>query len=108
MKKTLTLTAAALAGALAAGPALAASPTETCSIYAKLGRGAMQKRQQGYPEAKLMQRIADSHSTAADLMRDLIQAAYAKPRFYDHKMQKQAADDFANTVFTACYRKLAH
>ncbi|MCU4582864.1 hypothetical protein KTJ32_17860 [Acinetobacter gyllenbergii] len=73
----------------------------------------MKKRQQGTPIVKQMDLVdktekkLPNEKALHDLLRKAVISAYEEPRFQVEENQEKAAQDFANSWTTACYKSFS-
>lgn len=93
----------ALAAGLVPGTAFA---TSMCDQLGDLAKAIMSSRQSGVPMQEVM-RIANKgkDDELARAVREMIVAAYEKPRFSSESNRDGAKVDFQNEVYLACIKR---
>lgn len=86
-------------------PAKADSPTAQCDEIASLAETIMYSRQIGTP-MRDMYKIADEmgEGNGTTFIKEMVKAAFDKPRFSTEGYQKRAVTDFGSEAFMACIK----
>lgn len=81
----------------------AVSNSELCKVVDDLSRSIMSNRQSGVPMVDSMQ-IANNieDDQVKDLVRAIVNDAYAEPRFSVEENQDKAITDFRNKMYHGC------
>jgi hypothetical protein len=96
------LTTLAVLAALAM-PATAQVDDSMCPDMGAMAVEIMAARQAGMAISTMIELLPDDPASA-ELIRAVVMAAYAVPRFSTDEAQARAAADFRNDVELACYR----
>lgn len=83
------------------------SPAEICKTFYDLGETIMKARQDNLPMPKLIEIYQFDTDGASNAARQLITAAYQRPRFSTGAHQDSAVIDFANDTYLSCLQKLS-
>lgn len=86
-------------------PGHAAPPGDMpCSAFGNLADTIMRKRQDGATLEAMLTIVRPEDSHAALLVRDIVLAAYARPRYRTEDYKARAVLDFRNDVQLECIR----
>lgn len=83
------------------------TPSEICQTFYDLGETIMKARQANLPMPKLIEIYQFKTDDASNVARQLITAAYQRPRFSTDSHQDSAVIDFANDTYLSCLKKLS-
>ncbi|BCH30291.1 hypothetical protein MesoLjLc_22210 [Mesorhizobium sp. L-8-10] len=96
--------AAALLYSTSADSAESVGVYENCARVGDLARQLMSDRQRGIEQSKVMTN-APAVPALRELLRSMVEVAYAFPAYQTADMRDHAVTDFGNSLELACYEK---
>jgi hypothetical protein len=109
MKKALSVAALVVAlgtASIAAGSDENGQAHEFCFAQSELAEVVMQRRQEGIPMRKVMEKL--SHVEVGDVQKGLTFAmvtdAYSRPLFNSSGNQQESINEFGSLIYRQCYR----
>ena len=77
---------------------------ESCSAIGSLAETTMRNRQLGVPMEAMIRPNADSFIEKFD--QEIVIMAYERPRYSTEKMRTRSVEDFRDTIYLECVKKL--